>query len=105
ASGLMSLTELMTIVDSDSVADIKNTVKNAEIKADQAKQEEHQMAMEQIQAQGEQERLAQSELQDRLDEREFIKGELALEREQVKALGFAQDQDVNNNGTPDVLEY
>lgn len=105
ASGLMTLTDLISIVDSDSIADIKNAVKTSEMKAEQAKQQEHQMAMEQIQAQGEQERLAQQELQDRLDNREYIKGEMALEREQVKALGFAQDQDVNDNGLPDVLEY
>lgn len=105
ASGLMTLTDLVSIIGSDSFADIKNTVKQSEIKAQQKQQEEYQAQMEQIQAQAEQARLLESEKADRLDNREYIKGELAIEREQVKALGFAQDQDTNANNVPDVLEY
>lgn len=104
ASGLMTLTDLITIFDSNSMADIKSTVQNSEAKQEEAKQQEYEAQMQQIQAQSEADRQLQMELQDRLDEREYIKGALALEREQVKALGFAQDQDINNNNVPDVLE-
>ena len=104
ASGLMTLTDLITIFDSNSMADIKSTVQNSEAKQEEAKQQEYEARMQEIQAQSEADRQLQMELQDRLDEREYIKGALALEREQVKALGFAQDQDINNNNVPDVLE-
>lgn len=104
ASGLMTLSDLITIVDSNSMADIKATVRESEMKSEQAKQMEQENALQQIEAQAEAERLRQSEDHDRLDNREYIKGGLAIEREQIRALGFAQDQDVNNNNVPDVLE-
>lgn len=104
ASGLMTLTDLITIFDSNSMADIKATVKESEAKTQEKAQQEQQNAMEQLQAEAEAERIRQSEEHDRLDNREYIKGELAIEREQVRALGFAKDQDVNNNNIPDVLE-
>lgn len=104
ASGLMTLTDLITIFDSNSMADIKNVVKESEIKAQEQAQAERDAALQQIEAQAQAEREQMEAEQDRLDNREYIKGELALEREMVKALGFAQDQDMNQNNVPDVLE-
>lgn len=104
ASGLMTLTDLITIFDSNSMADIKAVVQQSEIKAQEQAEAERQAQLEQIQAQGEIDRALQSEEHDRLDNREYIKGELALEREEIRALGFAKDTDVNNNNIPDVLE-
>lgn len=104
ASGLMTLTDLITIFDSNSMADIKSVVQKSEEKAEEAKQLEHENVMEQIQMQAEAELERQEAEHDRLDNREFIKGELALEREEIRALGFARDNDLNNNNIPDILE-
>lgn len=104
ASGLMTLTDLITIFDSNSMADIKSVVQQSEIKAQEQAEAERQAQLEQIQVQGEIERALKSEEHDRLDNREYIKGELALAREEIRAMGFARDTDVNNNNIPDVLE-
>lgn len=105
ASGLMTLTDLISIFDSESVADIKNTVKSSEQKADQAKQQEFEQQSQLIQQQAEAQKELESDKADRLDNREYIKGDLANQRAMITALGFAQDQDTNNNNVPDVLEF
>lgn len=105
ASGLMTLTDLISIIDNDSMADIKNTVKESEIKAEQARIEdmEHQSNL-QSQALDAARELEESKA-DRLDDRVVLKGEIDKDIAMIKALGFAQDQDVNNNNVPDVLEH
>src|SRR5690606_10422538 len=102
ASGLLTLTDLVSIVNSNSMADIKATVKESEKKAQEQAEAERQAQLEQIQAQGEQALALQNAADDRLDNREYIKGELDIEKEMVKAMGFQKDQDVNNNNIPDV---
>jgi len=108
ASGIISLTELVSIFDSDSVADIKNTVKQAEAKANQKQQEEYQ-SQQDLQAQGLQmQQQIQSELQDRLDNRETIKGEIQKELAYIKTFGgmnASPGDDGDNNGIPDIVEF
>lgn len=108
ASGIISLTELVAIFDSDSVADIKNTVKRAEARADQQKQQEYQSAQDlqqqQIEATAELENLKA----DRLDNREIIKGEINKEITYIKTFGGVNNSstaDTDSNGVPDVMEY
>lgn len=104
-TGQMKLSSLITIFDSNSVADIKAEIQDAEREMDEQKQAEMQQAQE-LQAQAEQAAMEQLNYDhDRLDNREYIKGELDIEREQVKAMGFAKDTDIDGNGVPDVLEY
>lgn len=105
ASGLATLSDLISIFDSDSIADIKNTIKKSESDAQARQQAELEQQAQMQQEALEAARQLEIEKADRLDNREYIKGELALEREMVKALGFAQDQDTNANGVPDVLEF
>lgn len=108
ASGIISLTELVSIFDSDSVADIKNVVKKGEAKADQAKQQEYQ-AQQDLQAQALQ---AAQELEtvkaDRLDQRELIKGEIQKELAYIKTFGgmnASPGDDSDGNGIPDIVEF
>lgn len=108
ASGIISLSELVAVFDSDSVADIKNTVKKAEAKADQFKQQEQAQAGE-LQQQMIQ---AQQELEafkaDRLDQREVIKGEINKELAYIKTFGGVNGsptEDSDGNGIPDIVEY
>lgn len=104
ANGLMSLSDLVAIVDSGSMADIKASIKETEKKAEEAEQMQHERALEVIEQQGEQERLKENEVHDRLDHREHIKGEYSIEREYIRSMGFQSDNDLNNNQIPDVLE-
>lgn len=105
ASGLMTLTDLISIFDSNSMADIKATVKESEMKAEAQAQAERDAQMEQIQATNDGMKELESDKADRLDNREFIKGDINIEIAQIKAMGFAKDTDTNNNNIPDVLEY
>jgi len=108
ASGIISLTELVAIFDSDSVADIKNTVKRAEARADAQRQEEGQQAQALQQQMLEAQAKMQSDLQDRLDNREVIKGDINKEITYIKTFGGVNNsatEDTDNNGIPDIVEY
>lgn len=108
ASGIISLRELVTIFDSESVADIKNVVGKAEARADEQKAQEYQ-SQQDLQAQALQ---AAQELEtlkaDRLDQREVIKGEINKEITYIKTFGGINanpTEDTDANGIPDVVEY
>jgi hypothetical protein len=108
ASGIISLRELVTIFDSESVADIKNVVNKAEARADEQKAQEYQ-SQQDLQAQALQ---AQQELEnlkaDRLDQREVIKGDINKEITYIKTFGGLNadpTEDTDSNGVPDVMEY
>jgi len=108
ASGIITLTELVSIFDSTSIADVKNVVKKAEQKADQQRQ------AEQDQEQGLQQQMidGQKELEeykaDRLDDREVIKGEIQKELAYIKTFGgvnASPTDDADSDGVPDVVEF
>lgn len=108
ASGIISLTELVSIFDSDSVADIKNVVKKAEIRADAIRQEESQNAQALQQQAMEGARELEEFKADRLDQREVIKGEINKEITYIKTFGGVNGDptaDTDNNGIPDIVEY
>lgn len=104
-SGMVKLSDLATILSTDSMAEIKQAVMASERRVEEQQQAEmeHQNQLQESQNNADFEKLEYDH--DRLDNREIIKGELNKEREAIKALGFAQDSDVNGNGVPDVLEY
>lgn len=104
-SGMIKLSELATILSTDSMAEIKQSIISAERRAEQQQQAQAQQEQQMAREAQEAEFMQMEYDHDRLDQREYIKGELDKEREAIKALGFAQDQDVNNNGIPDVMEY
>jgi len=108
ASGIVTLTELVSIFDSDSIADIKNVVKKAEMRkqGEAEKEQEGQMAIQQqmIDAQAAQ----LSEEADRLDQREEIKGEIQKELAYIKTFGgmnASPSDDSDGDGNPDIVEY
>ena len=108
ASGIISLRELVSIFDSQSVADIKNVVSKAEARADEQKAQEYQ-SQQDLQAQALQ---AAQELEtlkaDRLDQREIIKGDINKEITYIKTFGGLNadpTEDTDSNGVPDVMEY
>lgn len=108
ASGIISLRELVTIFDSESVADIKNVVKQAEARADEQKSQEYQSQQDlQQQALQAQKEMA-SEENDRLDNRVVIKGEIDKEITYIKTFGGVNGDptaDTDGNNIPDVVEY
>lgn len=108
ASGIVSLTELVSIFDSDSIADIKNVVKKAEQRK-QGEVEQEQGAAQQLQQQmiDAQAQMATEEA-DRLDQREIIKGEIQKELAYIKTFGginASPADDADSDGTPDIAEW
>jgi len=108
ASGIITLTELVSIFDSDSIADIKNIV----LKGEQRKQgqvEQEQQAAQQLQQQAlEAQAQIESDKADRLDAREEIKGEIQKEVAYIKTFGGVNSsptEDADSDGVPDVVEY
>jgi hypothetical protein len=108
SSGMMSLTELISIFDSESMSDIKATIKDSVQKSDQQKQQEQQ-SQQQLQQQQEDSLAAlEKEKADRLDSREMIKGDIQKELAYIKTFGGMNGSptlDADNDGTPDIVEY
>jgi hypothetical protein len=104
SSGMITLKEATTIISSESISQVTKIVDQAEQRADQMKQQEqqHELQVQQEALQAEKDR--QSELQDRLDQREVLKGNIQKEVAAINAVGYAKDTDVNDNGVPDVFE-
>lgn len=108
ASGIISLTELVTIFDSNSVADIKDVVKKAEANKQAQEQQQYQSAQELQSQQIEAAKELEEMKADRLDQREVIKGEINKEITYIKTFGgvnASPTDDTDNNGVADVLEY
>ena len=105
SSGMISLKEAAVIISSQSISEVDNIIKQAEQRSDQLKQQEQQHEMEMQQANAQQVKDMEAYKADRLDQREYITGELRKEVAEIQALGFADDKDINSNGIPDVLEY
>lgn len=108
SSGMMSLTELISIFDSESMSDIKNTVKKSVAKADEQKQQEYQSQQELQKQQLDAAMQLETDKADRLDQREMIKGDIQKELAYIKTFGGlngSPDMDSNNNGLPDIVEY
>lgn len=87
ASGLMTLTDLITIFDSNSMADIKAVVKQSEQRAQEQAEQERAAVMEQLQAQAEAEAQLEQDKADRLDNRELIKGDIQKELKMMDIMG------------------
>lgn len=108
ASGIVTLTELVSIFDSDSIADIKSTVRKAQDRTDKQKEQEYQSQQElQKQSLDAQKEMAKEE-NDRLDNRVILKGEIDKEINYIKTFGgknASPDMDSDSNGIPDIVEY
>jgi hypothetical protein len=100
-----SLSDIVKIYKSKSISEIESQIvasENAKYERDSQAQQQQMQAQQKIEA----ERLAfEREKMDRDDLNKQLDREAALEREQLKALGNAENTDMNNNGIPDVTEY
>ncbi len=104
SSGMITLREAATIISSESIAQVDNIIKQGEAtkQAETQAEQQHQMELQQQMLQHQAE--VQDTLQDRLDQREVLKGEIQKEVAAISAIGYAKDTDVNDNGVPDVFE-
>ena len=97
--------DILLLLKADSVRELETRI----IESEERRQQE---MLEQIQAQQEAQQ-QQIEAQMQMKEREMqheielqqMKDAAALEREMVKGVGFARDNDLNKNEIPDALEY
>lgn len=108
ASGIVTLTELVSIFDSDSIADIKNVVVKAEQRKQSELQQEQQNQMDLQQQQLDAMRDLETEKADRLDQREQIKGEIQKELAYIKTFGginASPTDDADGDNIPDIVEY
>jgi len=104
SSGMITLKEAATIITSQSLSQVDNIIVQGE-QAKQAETQAEQQQAQQLQQQKEQAIIqAQDHLQDRLDQREVLKGEIQKEVAAIQAIGYAKDTDINSNGIPDVFE-
>ena len=105
SAGLISLKEAVSIFKSNSMSEIENTMEQAQALKQQEASQTQQDTMQQIQATKQAEFEHEMALQDRLDQREVIKGDIQKEIKAIEALSFNEDKDINANGVPDVFEY
>ena len=110
-SGTMTISQVANMYMKDSVAGM---LRFLEEKEDEAKQAQSQAAQAQAQ-ELEAERAMKMELEyakleveyeklDRNDMNEALDRQADIEQEAIKAMGFAENSDVNANGVPDILE-
>lgn len=107
----MSATELIEVFNNSSLSQLKNKIKEAEERRDQRVQQEIEGNQQALEAQRQlEERRYQDELKFKYDEMANKSLEAQLDREaslqeaSIKAMGFGKDQDINNNGIPDIAE-
>jgi len=100
----LKFSDIITILKSDSIAEITNTIKSGE-EEQQARLQEQQEADRQTQKD-----INDSNIQAQKENREWESSEKQLDREnkieveQLRGLSFAKDTDVNKNAIPDILE-
>lgn len=105
SAGVVTFSDIVEVVKSDSVTEIANKIKQSEIERQQETQAQRQSESENIQAQIQ----ANKEMADA--QREFEAQENQLDREnkiavaQINSMSFDEEKDVNNNQIPDALEY
>lgn len=100
----VSLSTILDVLGSESIADTKNKLRQAEeeqIKRAQESEQaqlQHEQGMQSMQIQHEQMVWDHEDMQKQLDR------ENNIEVAEIKAMGFAKDTDSDDNGIPDVLE-
>lgn len=108
SAGIMGFDELVTMFDSNSMAEIKGSVKRAVKKQQADKEREYQAQQEQVQAQN------QGLLEQQKANQEWQANENALDREAkieeayIKTFGgknASPADDADANGIPDIVEY
>ena len=100
----IKLREYVSVINSPSFAEKISILEQAEIQV-RAEQMEQQVAQNRALLEVEQERTQREmQKQDREDARAQLAAETQIATAQIKALGFAQDQDLNNDNIPDVLQ-
>lgn len=99
-----SILDLATIISSNSIAEIKQTLKDTIDQQNAQQQQQYQVQTEQQQQQ------LQAAAEEADKAREFEAQQKELDRanarylEEVRALGFAKETDTDANGIPDALE-
>ncbi len=107
----LEFSQVVDILLTDSISSMKRKLEDYEAKKKEAEQQAQQQQMEQFQMQLKQnQEFKERELQleqykiDLDSQSEQLDRENKIQIETIKSLGFAQDQDINNNSVPDVME-
>lgn len=108
SAGMISLKEAVTIIQSQSISEVKHIVTDGEQRMQAEKEREYQSQQEQIQAQQQANMELQKYKDDRLDQREVLKGDIEKEVTYIKTFGgknASPADDADSNGIPDIVEY
>lgn len=110
-NGLIELRDLAHIFKNNSFAEVDNYLKQRSMEKAQLEQDQFNREQEQIQAQREsEEKRYQDQMTleynklDREDINKQLDREANLQKAQISAMGFGEDQDINSNGIPDIAE-
>jgi len=104
ASGTMSLKEATVILQSNSIAEIKNTIEQSEAAKQEEQATQQQYQLQQIEA-NKQAALAQIQFtESQKNQREQDKNAALIEIAQINSFKGAKNDDVNQDSIPDQLE-
>jgi hypothetical protein len=98
------LQDMAEVIGADSVSKVLRVSRarraQAELRELQRRQHEKEMQLQKIQA----DQLAEEKKMQHEKELEMIKGEIALRKQSILALGFSEDKDIDANQSPDVVD-
>lgn len=100
----VSLSTILDVLGSESIADTKNKLKQAEEEQIKRAQDAEQAQMQHEQQLQGMSQEHQERIWDHEDTQKQLDRENAIDVAEIKAMGFAKDTDTNDNNVPDVLE-
>lgn len=104
SSGMMSLKEAAVILQSNSIAEIKNTIEQSEAAKQQEQQTQQQYQLQQIQAKEQADFEKEKYKEDQKNSREDKKTAAMVQVAQIASFSHQVNQDANSDGVPDQLE-
>lgn len=108
SAGIIQFDELVTMFDSNSMSEIKNSVKRGIQRVKEEKERDLQAQQQQIQMQNQGVMEAQKAQQDWTSNENALDREAKIEEAYIKTFGgknASPDMDADSNGIPDIVEY
>lgn len=108
-NGMVNLSTVLKVLRSDYLADAEEILitGEAEKQAERQREQEMQMQMQQQQIEGQKElqQLIHSQKVELLQLEEDLRYKREIDKQTVLAMGFAKEDDINQNNVPDVVDY
>lgn len=105
SAGVVSFSDIVEVIKSDSVTEIANKIVASEQEKRADAQQQQQMEQQNVQAQIQAQQEAQREQQEFEAEQNQLDRENKIAIAQINSMSFDTEKDINNNQVPDALEY